>query len=217
MHKKAQGCARPLVRLLGEPWLWLLMGSLAALTAAQAGEAYSEEAVKAAFLYRFTGYVQWPPEALKTETFTIAVLGARATASELRQILPGQSVKGLPARVREIHSPREIDGAHVLYIGRSYTGDLRRLIHNVGSRPVLVVTDDNHGLDVGGAVNFLPAGRRVRFEISLPATDRAGLRISAELLAVAARVRGASRLDACPASTAIDRIEPGCTQWIARR
>jgi hypothetical protein len=63
----------------------------------------------------------------------------------------------------------------------------------ITSRPVLVVTENDRGLDQGGEINFLLVDRRLRFEVSLLAADRAGLKISSELLSVAVRVRG-SRL-----------------------
>ena len=62
-------------------------------------------------------------------------------------------------------------------------------IASIASRPVLIVTDEERGLDDGGIINFIEADRRVRFEVSLTAASRAGLTISSELLSVAARVQ----------------------------
>jgi hypothetical protein len=161
-----------------------------AVRAADAAESYSEDAVKAAFLYRFTGYVDWPPQAVADPQFTIAVLDADGVASELGRLLQNRQIQNRPAQVRSIRNLRELDGAQMLYIGGSHRDDLHRLISGVAGRPVLVVTNQDGGLDAGSSVNFLLIDQRVRFEISLDAAQGSGLRVASELLAVAIRVRG---------------------------
>jgi hypothetical protein len=161
-----------------------------ALCPAGAAESYSEDAVKAAFLYRFTGYVDWPPQAAADPQFTIAVLDAGGVATELARLLENRQIQNRPAQVRPIKNLRELDGAQMLYIGGSHRDDLHRLISSVAGRPVLVVTNQEGGLDAGSSVNFLLIDQRVRFEISLDAAQGSGLRVASELLAVAIRVRG---------------------------
>jgi YfiR/HmsC-like len=153
-------------------------------------QTYSEDAVKAAFLYRFAGYVDWPAAALSDSQFTIAVLGADGVANELGRLLQNRQVQNLPAQVRSIKSIREVNNAQMLYIGAAYREDLRRAIASVGGKPILVVTSAVGGLDAGSSVNFLLIDQRVRFEISVDAAQGAGLRVASELLAVAVRVRG---------------------------
>ncbi|HKY93503.1 MAG TPA: YfiR family protein [Nevskiaceae bacterium] len=169
------------------------MGLCAALPAWSASEVYDADSVKAAFLYRFTGYVDWPEEALRETTFTIAVLGSPAIGAELERVVPSHLVKGLPAAVRTIQSIDQLGNAQMLFVGADYPGSIKALIDALGARPVLVVTDREHALDDGSAVNFLPLDRRVRFEISLEAAQKANLKVGPSLLAVAARVRGAPR------------------------
>src|ERR1700686_1569166 len=86
-----------------------LLGALGALgwRAAQA-QSYSEDAVKAAFLYRFAGYVDWPAAALAEPQFTIAVLDADGVASELGRLLHNRRVQDRAAQVRSIKSIREL-------------------------------------------------------------------------------------------------------------
>jgi hypothetical protein len=154
-----------------------------------AADQFREDAIKAAFLYRFTGYIEWPVSMPESEQFTIAVIGADAVASELKKLLPGRDVRGRPAQVLRIDSLKQIGDARILYIGPEFTGDVRGLIARVPAH-VLVVTDSSEGLDDGSAVNFMLVDRRVRFEISLSAAEHAGLKVSSELLSVAARVIG---------------------------
>lgn len=161
-----------------------------AVRTASAAESYSEDAVKAAFLYRFTGYVDWPSQTATDPQFTIAVLDADGVAGELERLLQNRQIQNRPAQVRSIRNLRELDDAQMLYIGSSHREELRRLISTVAGRPVLVVTNEEGGLDAGSSVNFLLIDQRVRFEISLDAAQASGLRVASELLAVAVRVRG---------------------------
>ena len=169
-----------------------LLGMLFAGWTGSAHGAYSDEAVKAAFLYRFTGFVDWPPESLAPGHFTIAVLGSRPIAKELARLLVKYPVKNLPARVRQVDDATQALDAHMLYVGTGYLGDLREVSDALANRPVLLVTDHAGALEQGSAVNFLLVDRRVRFEISLAAAQRARLKVSSQLLAVAAHVRGAA-------------------------
>jgi hypothetical protein len=207
---------------LHEPALrrWSMVGLLSLLVAGWCGtpraEPYREDVVKAAFLYRFTGYMDWPPQALGKQEFTIAVLGGTAVAEELRRIIATHPVKNLPARIRSIDSARQATDAHVLYIGTQYPGELRRIIETLEPSPILIVTDRPTGLDEGATVNFLLIDRRVRFEVSLPAAQRAGLKVSSELLAVAARVRGtSSRTEEVCSSSFAWRIRAACAARVA--
>ena len=186
----------------------LLFGLVASAWAPLAQCAYSDDEVKAAFLYRFTGFVDWPDRSLETEQFTIAVLGSRPVARELSRLLARYPVKTLPARVRVVVDPAQARDAHVLFVGAGYGGDLRQVVSTLGAQPVLLVTDRPGALDEGSAVNFLVVDRRVRFEVALGAAHRAGLKVSSQLLAVAARVRGAQvplPPGTCPPTISFDR------------
>jgi hypothetical protein len=181
-------------------------------------EIYREEAVKAAFLNRFTGYIEWPSAALASSSFTIAVLGGGEVADELSKLTAQRSIKNRPARVLKVRSADQATDAHILYVGPEYAGDLRSVVRTLTSRPVLIVTDSASGLDDGSAVNFMLVDRRVRFEVSLSAAHRAGIKISSDLLAVAARVRGSTLRPArkCWPWTTTDPWQD-CTQLTARR
>ena len=181
-------------------------------------DSYPEAAVKAVFLYRFAEYVQWPAEALTAQKFTIAVLGADEVAARLGELLPKHPILGLSAQVKRITDVRQIDSAQTLYIGRNYHGNLHALIAALGDRPVLVVSDAEGGLEAGSAVNFVLSNQHVRFEISTAAASRAGLKISAELLAVATHIK-ADYLPhaACGATFFADAHQAGCLTRVSRR
>jgi hypothetical protein len=79
-------------------------------------------------------------------------------------------------------------------------------------RPILIVTDDRHGLDSGGVINFIETDRNVRFEISLLAADRARLKINSALLSVAARVERRPQASSGCADPFVRRYRPASCQ-----
>jgi YfiR/HmsC-like len=174
----------------------LVVAALATLLAkfspASAVQSYSEDSVKAAYLVRFTQYIDWPPRA-SAEPFTIAVLNAPGVAAELQRMLPDHPIKNSVARVRVITRVQDLGGAQMLYLGPAPAGRLRSLISSIAFGPVLLVTDSEEGLELGSILNFITVEHRVRFEVSLTAADKSQFRVSSELLAVAAHVRGGAR------------------------
>ena len=148
---------------------------------------HTEAAIKAAFLFKFAGYVEWPAAAFPTpETpIVIATLSADDVATELEVAVAGRAVNQrriVVRRMREGESPR---GVHLLLIGRREP-NARVALRAAQQLGVLTVTET--GLDAGGAINFVVAEERVAFEVSLDAAERSGHRISSRMLAVARRV-----------------------------
>jgi len=150
--------------------------------------AYSEDAVKAAYLHRFAAYVEWPSAAPERSAFTIGVVGSEGVLGQLRRLLPAVNVRGRPAVARPVERVKDLDEIDVLYIAPGRLAPARPLIAAAASHAVLVVTDDPAGLAAGGVINLVRAGKNVRFEVSQPAADRAGIKVDAALLAVAVRV-----------------------------
>jgi hypothetical protein len=178
----------------------LLIAAIGALVAPMAlaqESAFLEDEVKAAFLYHFGTYVEWPESARRSESLTIAVLGAPTVVAQLRAFLPGRTIQERPVVVRTVSSITEIADAQVLFIGAENNGRLRQLIDRVGQRPVLIVTDADDGLEQGAMVNFKVIDERLRFEISLAAAEKAGLMLSSRLLATALRVETVNCLLGC--------------------
>ncbi len=160
---------------------------------AHAADTYSEDAVKAAYLYRFVGYVEWPGDVSTAVPFTIAVLDAPGVVRELQHVMAGHPLKGGSALVRAITRVEDGGSAQVLYVGPGHAEVLRQAQHLFSAKPILLVTDQQDGLEAGSVLNFLTIDRRVRFEISLTAAERLQLKISSELLSVALRVHGGRR------------------------
>ncbi len=165
----------------------VLLAAVAIAASAQEGS-YDANEVKAAFLYHFGTYVQWPRPAAATDPITIVVLGDAAVAEQLVRFLPGRRISGRPVQTRVIGRIEELADDQILFVGRANNARLASITAAVGQRPVLVVTDAPDGLERGAMVNFREVDARVRFEISLPRAEDAGLVLSSRLLAAALRV-----------------------------
>jgi hypothetical protein len=177
----------------GRHFMWLIRGTILIVCAWLASAPtlaaqFSVDAVKAAYLFRFAQYVEWPAAPARDDPFVIAVVGAEDVAVHLERLLYGMTVNGRPTQVRRITRSQELNGVHILYIGARAFARSRPLRASAIERPILLVTDDQNGLDGGGVINFIEVNRNLRFEISLNAADRSGLKINASLLSVAARV-----------------------------
>lgn len=153
----------------------------------------SDEEVKAAFLYNFGSYVQWPQSNRSDDTIDIAVLGAPRIAAELARTVRGRTIQGMPVRVRRLRAMGELNDDEVLFIGADENWRLAQLIESIAGRPTLIVTDAPDGLADGSMINFQLVDRRVRFEISLARAEDAGLMLSSRLLSAALRVETTRR------------------------
>jgi len=158
-----------------------------ALVNAQAG-GRAEIQIKAAFLYKFGGFVEWPAGAFAAadSPFTIGVLGGEPVAAELEQITTGRTVQERPVSVRRLRRGEALAGLHVLFVGRDEVARLPEILAAAKDQPLLVVTESDNALTRGSMINFVAADDKVRFDVA-PAAAGA-LRISSRLLAVARRV-----------------------------
>ncbi len=170
---------------------------LACAFAAAAGIAADLEAttlerrVKAAFLFKFAGFVDWPEAAFARPEapFTMAVAGDEQVAAELSQAVAGRTIEGRGVAVRRLRDGDALGGVQLLFVARGESARLTQWIRMAQGRPILVVTETEGALGHGSMINFILAEGRVRFEISLASADRSGLVLSSRLLAVAHTVR----------------------------
>ena len=181
--------------LPGHPaWRLLLATLLGALqclgeASAQAPALAKETAVKAAFLSKFAGFVEWPAGAQRRsdEPLVIGVVGNEAVAADLDQIIRAQPAGSNAMTVRRLREGDGAAGLHILFIGAGR--DTRVKDQTTAVRgPVLIVTEQEDGLRLGGVLNFVVDDGRVRFAASVPAASARGLHLNARLLAVARSV-----------------------------
>ena len=157
---------------------------------AQADAQADEYRVKAAFLYKFGSYIEWPSGSFaRADTpVAIGVMGADALADELAQIVAGRNVNGRPVLVRKLRPGGPIAGLHVLFIGRADSGRLPEILAAARGRALLTVTESEGGLELGSMINFVVVEDKVRFDVAPPPPESGNLKISARLLGVARKV-----------------------------
>ncbi|QOL49454.1 YfiR family protein [Massilia litorea] len=185
--------AGPVRRFLVAPLALVFAFVLAGLPAhdacAQLGPP-SESVVKAAYLSKLGNYVEWPVRAAPPPNgrIVIGIVGADDVANSLSQMSAVRDpVKGTIA-VRRLRNGDALDNIHILYLGDGYAVRAGAMIDQAASRSILVVTESDDALSRGSVINFRLLDERIRFDISLESAEKAGLRLSSQLLALAATV-----------------------------
>lgn len=168
----------------------LLGAALAMLCCVAHAQQASEAAVKAAFLYKFPGYIEWPAEAFARpdSPFVIGLVHSDEVAMELEKLVAGRSIGARRIAVRRLREGESPKGVHLLFVGRPDAPGRAVLRASHAHPGTLGVTDFERGLEVGAAINFVAFEDRVAFEVSLEHAERAGVRISSRMLMVARRV-----------------------------
>jgi len=176
------------------PWVLILQLTLLATLfaiilpgqAAIADESL-EKRVKAAFLHKFGGYVEWPPTAFATQDspLILCLLGSDADFNAaLEKMAQGTNIHGHPLAVRELHAAEAEADCHILYVGTSDTQTSAEALEAARGKHVLTVSDSA----APGIISFVIANNRVRFNIDDKAAAENGLVISSKLLDLAANV-----------------------------
>lgn len=145
-----------------------------------------EYPVKAAFLYNFTRFVEWPGGALASSPqVTICVLGHDPFGAALDEAVAGKRVEGRPLAVRRLSGLEDLQPCPVLFVSASEEGRLPEILRRLQGAPVLMVGDSPEVARRGGVIGFYLEGNKVRFEVNPAAARAAGLKVSAKLLSVA--------------------------------
>lgn len=169
--------------------LLMLLAGASSPCAAQSNPQATEYQVKAAYLYKFIGYVEWPPraQAASGAPLTIGVIGADGLVDDLQQAVAGRGIQGRAISVRKLGHGDPVAGLQMLFIGRT-ASDIAGLLAAARESGVLTVTESEDAFAMGSVINFVVVQDKIRFDIALQSAERAHLRISSRLLAVARKV-----------------------------
>lgn len=160
------------------------------LAAGQARAATADELeyqVKAAFLYNFAKFVEWPAGAFKgpTDPMILCVAGADPFGESLDMVVRGETLNGRPLVVHRTRDAFEIRDCHVVFVPRSERGRQEKLLEDLRHRGILTVGETDGFLNGGGIIRFVLEQNKVRFDINLQAAESSGLRLSSKLLRLA--------------------------------
>jgi hypothetical protein len=161
------------------------------LTPRAPGQVLDEYQVKAAFLYNFAKFVEWPPEAFKTakDPILVCVLGHNPFGNALEETIHGKSIAGRPFAYRQVSDAESASGCQILFVGATESKHLRLLLDNLKPMGVLTVGEAQGFAADGGVINFKLDDGRVHFEINVDAAEQERLHISAKLLSLAQIVK----------------------------
>jgi len=150
------------------------------------GETAPEYTVKAAFLYSFAKFVEWPAGAFPgpTSPIVIWVLGKDPFGDALGS-LKGKTANGRPIVVRCAANLGELERCHLLFVSASEKANLQKILLITKGWSILTVGDMNGFAQDGGIINMVKEESRVGIEINLEAAQRSRLEISSKLLALA--------------------------------
>lgn len=166
----------------------LLVGALLAGAAraqpAQADPAVTEYQLKAAFLYNFAKFVEWPAAAFASPAtpFSLCVLGTEPYLAA-REILNGKTIRGRAIEVRRAESVTPSSDCHLFFVGDADGGGARALVP--ASSHTLMVGEASDFIARGGVINLRRADDKIRFDIARLAGEHLGFRFSAQLLRLA--------------------------------
>jgi hypothetical protein len=151
----------------------------------------TERRVKAAFLYKFLGYTEFPASAFADPAapVVIGVIGADELAAELARIVAGRTVGARPITVKLLREGDSAAGVHLLFVGANSSARLRTIVKTAQPGPILVVSEAEDGLEQGSVINFRVVDERVRFDVSLEAAEKNSVKLSSRLLTVANHVQ----------------------------
>jgi hypothetical protein len=165
------------------------LGMMFLLCASVNAQEASEYQVKAAFIYNFAKFVEWPGNANPDAPLLIGVLGKDPFGSEIDRAVEGKTVNGRRLMIKRFSSLEAYQYCHILFISSSERNNLPQIIAAVRNSNVLTVSETDRFAQIGGIINFVTIENRIRFEINQAAAERAGLKISSKLLSLGRVVR----------------------------
>jgi hypothetical protein len=165
--------------------LWLLLAT------AGWGQASEEYRVKAAFLFNFAKFVEWPPQTFKSsgDPIAICVVGKDPFAGVLDQAVNGQTAQGRSFSVRVLADVQRAGTCQIVFVSSSERKRLPAILHEIKAPGVLTVGECDNFTAEGGVVNFRIEDGTVRIQINVDAAAQQQLHISSKLLSLAEIVR----------------------------
>jgi hypothetical protein len=154
------------------------------MPAAALAQEVTAPALKAAFIYNFVKFTEWPVGLPASEPFVICVIGDAAVGDALERAVKGQEVSGRPLVALTAATPPK-GTCRVLYVSGATVGEAGQAIAGLQDSPVLTISDIPGFSDTGGMAQFFFERGRLRFTIKIDAVKRSGLKMSSRLLKLA--------------------------------
>lgn len=157
---------------------------------AGSAQTVDEYQVKAAFLYNFAKFAEWPAETVQSPkaSITTCVLGKDPFGHWLKDTIEGRAIDSHTLVLRNINSAAEADSCQILFVSSTESKHTWTALAAAKKTGVLTIGECSYAIENGAVINFILDGDRVRFEINPRAAELAKVRISSRLLSLA-RIR----------------------------
>jgi hypothetical protein len=165
----------------------ILLAALGSTTVSAYAQSATEYQVKAAFLFNFAKFAEWPADAFfKSDApLQICILGQDPFGHDLEQLIAEKTVSGHRIEVDHPEGAVQARACEILFISSTGKPQIQQILDSLKGANVLTVGDTPGFAQMGGVINFVLDDNRVRFEINLKAASTAHLKISSRLLTVA--------------------------------
>lgn len=162
----------------------------AASVYAQSREA-SEYQIKAAFLYNFAKFVEWPPEKSGGAggPITICIVGENPFGNILDELTTGKTINGRPVLISRLKPGQDLKGCQIAFISSAERNQFKSIFQNANRADVLTVGETDGFAALGGVIDFIREEGKVHFEVNVDAAQRTNLKISSKLLSLARIVK----------------------------
>ena len=153
-------------------------------------EITEEDKIKVAFLYHFAKFVTWPEAAFGNgqTDLTLCFFGSGSLKDAVSS-LQGKLIKGRKLNVEQRTDAHASTNCQIAFVGKSDQQLHHQLLATTQGAPVLTISDNiDQFTHQGGILNVISSARKIQFEISELAAERAGLKISSQLLELRIRV-----------------------------
>ncbi len=149
-------------------------------------------ALKAAFLFNFAKFTEWPAETLGPgAALVLCVAGDPRVSKALEEATSGRALEGHPLTTRVIDIDGPVQSCHMLYVEEPDTRQAQQLVERVKDKPVLTVSDLGNFAEMGGVANLFVEDGKMRFAVNTDSMQRSKLRLSSRLLSLAKIVKDA--------------------------
>jgi uncharacterized protein DUF4154 len=146
----------------------------------------TEPALKAAFIYNFAKFTEWPAGAVATGApLILCVLGDPAIGEALARVVKGRTLAGHSISVSQAPPGRPLEACHIAYVSGVTASQAAEVVAGVRDAPVLTISDVEGFTKLGGIAQFFFEHGQLRFDVKLASAKRARLQISSKLLSLA--------------------------------
>lgn len=160
--------------------------AILSLIAVNANAQYSEYEVKAAYIFNFAKFIDWPENYLTGDTLYLCVYKNDPFGIILEKTMIGRKVNGKDWKINRVNSIDELDKCHILIFSGVKQHEIISILEKMGQKPIVTIGDEMQNFcELGGVINFMPQFSDRQFEINKDIADDINIKISPKLLLLA--------------------------------